>query len=108
MAKVTYLERGPGMLSDYYAWFRDAPHGAKLIYHNGDLAFDRDKNNFRHRSDFDKLSPAIEAIDVAAKRILKDAEDGVLVLTQRRLGPSSFEYRAFRVRKNVQARAGDA
>lgn len=94
---MTTLEAGSGALSDYYEWFRTAPHGALLVYHQGDLQFDRDQdlavNEGRLRA---------KALSALADRVRKDCESGFLVLTQRRLGPSHFAYRATRIRKGSE------
>jgi hypothetical protein len=92
MAAIT-LETGAGALSEYYDWFKQAPDGQTLIYHTGDLQFDRDETNGPV-----KCAPRAQALSALASRVLADAQDGYLVLTQKRLGSSRYEYRATRVR----------
>src|ERR1700688_2065136 len=96
----TVLEVGPGALSEYYDWMKDAAQGDVLIYWSGDLQYDRQvvvpegdilRSTERHR---------ITALNVVADRVLEDAKDGLLHLTQQRIGFSLFEYRATRRRQS--------
>lgn len=96
----TVLEVGPGALSEYYDWMKDAAQGDVLIYWSGDLQYDRQvvvpegdilRSAERHR---------ITALNVVADRVLEDAKDGLLHLTQQRIGFSLFEYRATRRRQS--------
>ncbi|SDK45416.1 hypothetical protein [Bradyrhizobium ottawaense] len=96
----TVLEVGPGALSEYYDWMKDAAQGDVLVYWSGDLQFDRQVVI----PDGDALRTAdrqrITALNVVAERVLEDAEDGLLCLTQKRLGASVYEYRATRRRQS--------
>ena len=99
------LEPGAGSLSAYYEWFADAEHGAVLVYWTGDLQYDRqveiDENDVLRT--IERMER--DALDITAKRIGKDANDGHLILTQKRLGVSVYEYRATRVRAAANDRA---
>jgi len=96
----TVLEVGPGALSEYYDWMKDAAQGDVLVYWSGDLQYDRQvvipedsvlRTADRHR---------INALNVLAERVLEDAYDGLLCLTQKRIGTNIFEYRATRRRQS--------
>jgi hypothetical protein len=96
----TVLEVGPGALSEYYDWMKDAANGDVLVYWQGDLQYDR-----QVVVPFDDVMRAAErlritALNVVADRVLADAKDGLLFLTQRRIGASIFEYRAQRRRQS--------
>lgn len=90
---ITKLELGAGALADYYGWLRGAAHGAVLVYHVGDLSFDR-----LHDETPEERVPDARLLDAVATRIGDDAAAGVLRLSQRRLGTSLYEYRATRLR----------
>ena len=94
----TVLEVGPGALSEYYDWMKDAANGDVLVYWQGDLQFDR---QVAVPAD-DVLRAAertrITALNFVADRILADAKEGLLHLTQLRIGANLFEYRATRRR----------
>jgi len=101
--KRTVLNAGPGGLSDYYAWFEGSSHGAVLVYHVGDLAFDRDTENFTlHEGQREDA----QALDALSKRVMRDADDGYLALTQKRLGHGIYEYRAVRIQADVTGSDG--
>ena len=72
-------------------WLRRAqlgevPAGETLIYHTGDLGNDRHP--------WDGPDDARKTLDRIAAFILADAEKGSVILSQRRLKPNIFEYRA--------------
>jgi hypothetical protein len=94
----TVLEVGPGALTEYYDWLKDAAHGDVLVYWQGDLQFDRQVDVPAE----DVLRAAertrISALNFVADRVLADSEDGLLHLTQLRIGTNIFEYRATRRR----------
>jgi hypothetical protein len=94
----TVLEVGPGALAEYYDWIKDAAHGDVLVYWQGDLQFDR---QVEVPAD-DVLRSAertrIRALNFVADRVLADAREGLLHLTQLRIGTNLFEYRATRRR----------
>lgn len=97
MRQVTILDVGPGALADYYEWFRHARSGSTLVYWRGNLSFDRDIENFVGDSFYTEREPVVLALDAIAKRIFADGKDGVIILTQRKLGFDHYEYRAMRV-----------
>jgi hypothetical protein len=93
MAETTKLDVGAGALAEYYEWFNGAQHGDVLVYHVGDLAFDRDVLNALTT---EQMRDA-KALDAVATRIYSDAVEGFLTLIQSRKSPGVFEYRAVRV-----------
>ncbi|UPT95482.1 hypothetical protein J4G48_0040725 [Bradyrhizobium barranii subsp. apii] len=102
------LEVGPGALADYYDWLKQSAAGDVLVYWQGDLQFDRQvvvpetdvlRNAERLR---------ITTLNVLADRVLEDAADGQLLLTQKRIGTSLFEYRATRRRQIYGSSFADA
>jgi len=92
---VSRLQPGAGALAEYYEWFTGAAHGAALAYHVGDLSYDR----LREDTPEPDIAAARRLTDVAA-RIQSDARDGYLILTQKKLATSVYEYRATRVRRS--------
>jgi hypothetical protein len=94
----TILEVGHGALSEYYDWMKDAAQGDVLVYWSGDLQYDRQvaipEDNVLRAADRQRIA----ALNVLADRVLEDAYDGLLCLTQKRIGFSLFEYRATRRR----------
>lgn len=95
----TVLEVGPGALSEYYDWLKDAAAGDVLVYWQGDLQFDRQVEV----PESDVLRAAertrIKALNFVAGRVLADAKLRLLHLTQARIGTNIFEYRATRRRE---------
>jgi hypothetical protein len=100
MMQRTILEVSPGALSDYYDWLKAAAAGDVLVYWQGDLQYDRQvvipesdvlRGNDRLR---------IATLNVLADRVMVDAKEGHLHLTQRRIGTNIFEYRATRRRQD--------
>jgi hypothetical protein len=94
--RLMELEAGAGALAEYYDWFKDARTGDVLVYWNGDLQFDRDPTNHPDLDDEQKLQIAVT--DSLAKRILSDASDGYLVLSQQKIAESRYRYKATRRR----------
>ena len=96
----TVLEVGPGALSEYYDWMKDAAQGDVLVYWSGDLQYDRQvvipDGDVMRAADRQRIT----ALNVVAERVLEDAENGLLCLTQKRLGSSIYEYRATRRRQS--------
>lgn len=94
----TVLEIGPGALSEYYEWLKGAANGDVLVYWQGDLQFDRQVVV----PESDVLRSAertrVQALNFVADRVLADSKDGLLHLTQQRIGTNLFEYRATRRR----------
>jgi hypothetical protein len=94
----TVLEVGPGALAEYYDWMKDAANGDVLVYWQGDLQYDRQVVVEPH----DVLRAAertrVKALNFVADRVLADSKDGLLYLTQLRVGTNIFEYRATRRR----------
>lgn len=104
MAERSALYPGPGMIADYHDWFDGASHGDVLIYYTGDLQYDRqavyDESKTEEKADWAKTI----TLNAVADSIAYEAKRGNLILTQRRLGESNYEYRASRVRLNDAAR----
>ncbi|WP_315729901.1 hypothetical protein [Bradyrhizobium sp. SZCCHNRI2010] len=96
----TVLEVSPGALSDYYDWLKAAASGDVLVYWSGDLQYDRQvvipENDVLRGHDRLRLA----TLNILADRILEDAKDGHVLLTQKRLGTNIFEYRATRRRQD--------
>lgn len=99
MPERTILDVSPGALSDYYDWLKASAADDVLVYWQGDLQYDRQvvipegdvlRANERLR---------IATLNVLADRVLEDAKDGQLHLTQARIGTNIFEYRATRRRQ---------
>ncbi|MGX9944966.1 hypothetical protein ACTG4Q_21110 [Bradyrhizobium denitrificans] len=94
----TVLEIGPGALSEYYEWLKGAAHGDVLVYWQGDLQFDRQVVV----PEGDVLRSAertrVLSLNFVADRVHADSKDGLLHLTQARIGTNIFEYRATRRR----------
>jgi len=94
----TVLEVGPGALAEYYDWMKDAAHGDVLVYWQGDLQYDRqvvvEPANVLRAAERTR----VKALNFVADRVLAHAKDGLLHLTQLRIGTSIFEYRATRRR----------
>lgn len=73
---------GEAGLADFQAWVRDARPGERVTYHEGWLVVDREGNSL------------VSLIAHAAHCL---AGQGLLRLTQQRLGPERFRYIAERV-----------
>jgi hypothetical protein len=95
----TVLDVAVGALSDYYDWMQGSAHGDVLIYWTGDLQFDRQveipENDVLRTADRQRVT----MLNVVADRVSKDAKQGLLYLTQRRISGGVFEYRATRRRQ---------
>lgn len=95
---TTVLDVAPGVLSDYYDWIKTSKSGDVLIYWVGSLHADRQikipENDILRTPDRQR----IEQLNIIADRVFKDAKDGHIVLTQRRLKDGVYEYRATRHR----------
>lgn len=96
--KRTVLEVGPGALSEYYDWIKDAANGDVLVYWQGDLQYDRQVVVPADDVLRSALRTRVQALNFVADRILKDSKEGLLHLTQLRVGTNLFEYRATRRR----------
>jgi hypothetical protein len=94
----TELEAVPGILSAYDDWMQDAKHGDMVVYWRGDLQYDRQVVVSDDDPDRAEKRKMLFALNVLANRIVDDAKAGRVALTQRRLGYSTFEYRALRIR----------
>jgi hypothetical protein len=102
---VTRLDVAPGVLAEYYDWVKGSQHGDVLVYWTGDLQFDRSV-----AVPFDDVMRSqerlqITSLNIMASRVLDDAKDGLITLTQKRLGQNQFEYRATRVRRSYGTEA---
>jgi hypothetical protein len=95
--RLLELEAGAGALAEYYDWFNDARTGDVVVYWEGDLQFDRDPKNFPALDDEQKDQIAV--IDALAKRMMRDANDGYLVLSQRKIAENRYRYQASRQRR---------
>jgi hypothetical protein len=95
----TVLDVAVGALSDYYDWMQAAAHGDVLIYWTGDLQYDRQvevpENDVMRAADRQRVI----MLNMVADRASKDAKQGLLHLTQRRISGGVFEYRATRRRQ---------
>lgn len=93
MRRMT-LVAGAGALAEYIEWFGGSRLGDAVIYYRGDLSFDRDPANF---PDLDQEGrDALAGIGALADSVLRDAKAGYLVLNQRKVGESNYEYIATR------------
>lgn len=92
--QVTRLFPEQGMLTQYYDWFKRAKHGEVLVYWTGDLQFDRDTGNYPEADAAQDI--LCKSLSGVADAILRDASKKGVILTQKRLGPSNYEYRATR------------
>ncbi len=107
MQKTT-LHLGPGAIADYYTWLQAARHGDMLIYYHGDLQYDRAQEFPTGTSKSEEgQRMRVCLLDALADRVSDDARTGVVTLTQRRIGPNVYEYRAHRVNLR-QARSDQA
>jgi hypothetical protein len=95
----TYLDIAAGAVSDYYDWLKQAPAGGVLVYWIGDLQHDRGIEIPETDVLRGDRRVQIATLNVIADRIREDAEEGHLLLTQRRLATNVFEYRATRRRR---------
>lgn len=86
------IENGPGALASYFTWLDTAPRGRALAYHLGDLAHDRDPDNFPGADVEKRLE--IGALHTLATRVLKDARDGTVKVFQRKHADNVYEYLA--------------
>jgi hypothetical protein len=97
--ETTTLDISPGALSDYYDWLKQAAAGDVLVYWVGSLQRDRQKEI----PATDVLRTVermnIAQLNVIANRIHKDANEGQLLLTQKRISFGEYEYRATRRRQ---------
>lgn len=88
-----------GALAEYYEWLAGANHGDTLVYYTGDLQGDRQKpypveGDVTRHAEFVRLT----VLNALADRIIVDAGVNDIALTQRRIGPCNYEYRATRLR----------
>lgn len=86
MGTITVLRPENGALTEYYKWVDAANHGDTLIYWTGDLQFDR------------QTEANADLIDSIANRVLVGSTVGEVILTQKRVAPYQYEYRATRIR----------
>lgn len=88
------LVAGAGALAEYTEWFGDSRPGDVVAYYRGDLAYDRDPANFPtlDREGSERLA----GIGAVADSVKRDVKAGYLILTQRKLGESNYEYLATR------------
>lgn len=80
-----------GMTADLFAdWLRRAPPGARLVYHRGHLAIDRDPEASA------LPEPARAALADLAGAVWAAAGSGQVALVQQRLGPGTWACLAIR------------
>jgi hypothetical protein len=92
--RVTRLEAGAGALADFVNWFEKAREGDVVVYHTGDLQFDRDASNLADPTDVQvQHASAINGVALAVKRAV---DVGYLIPSQKRISPGVFDYRATR------------
>jgi hypothetical protein len=94
----TVLEIGPGALAEYYDWMKGAADGDVLVYWQGDLQYDRQVVVSADDVLRSTERARISALHFVADRAFKDSKQGLLHLTQLRIGANLFEYRATRRR----------
>lgn len=104
MVERSALYPGPGMISDYHEWYDDARHGDVLVYYTGDLQYDRQGVYDEHKPEEKESWAKTIVLNAVADSIAYEARKGNLILTQRRLAESNYEYRATRVRLSDAAR----
>lgn len=98
--KRTVLEVAPGALVEYYEWLEKAKPGDTLVYWVGDLQYDRVLDHCPSEHQGEK-GPIIAALNAMADRAWQTAKQGHVRLTQKRLGPNEWEYRATRLRSSL-------
>jgi hypothetical protein len=96
MGTRSNLYPGPGMVSDYREWFDASRHGDVLVYHVGDLQYDRQAQYDEDKPEERENWKVVVTLNAVADAISYEARKGNLVLTQRRLGESKYEYIATR------------
>ena len=93
----TSLNISANTLTEYDAWIKGSKHGDVLVYYTGDLASDR--------TTLEKLTDEtrrrLNVINALAVRASDDSRSGQVVLFQKRLGESLWQYIAMRLRKPV-------
>jgi hypothetical protein len=77
-------------------WLIDAEPGARLIYYRGHLAHDRMASTEVH-DPLDRVR-----LNRLASRVMRASDDGLVVLVQKRLGPSDALYIAIRARAGLK------
>lgn len=92
----TVLELDAGAIAAYYEWLKSARHGDVLVYWVGDLQYDRQAYPPKDDPGYEEAQRRLALLGVVADRVFDDAKSGELILTQLRLGPSRWEYRAGR------------
>ncbi|GAA0005234.1 hypothetical protein [Bradyrhizobium elkanii] len=97
--ETTVLDISPGALSDYYDWLKQAAAGDVLVYWTGHLQIDRQVEI----PESDVLRTVermnIAQLNIIADRIHKDAGEGQILLSQKRVHYGCYEYRATRRRQ---------
>lgn len=81
--------------TEFKKWLANSAVGDMLIYHEGDLAVDRDCSDFSAMTRDEKRRAT--SIDETGRVVLDAAARGHLMLFQKRLGRGFFRYIALRV-----------
>jgi len=97
--RLTVLEGGAGSLVEFYEWVKDALNGDVLVYHTGDLAFDRQVTVEPDAPDAASRELKISALNAVAEAVRRSAKAREVSLTQQRLKPGVYQYRATRIRQ---------
>lgn len=85
--------------ADFDHWLSDRRRATMIVYHRGFLALDRSRD--RDLAQLARLALEASGAEVVrtetrSGRVLAPAGPERVILTQRRLGPSCYEYRATR------------
>jgi hypothetical protein len=88
------LVAGAGALAEYTEWFGGSRAGDVVVYYRGDLQFDRDPDNFPGLDAAQMLQ--MSGLSALADAVRRDAGAGYLILNQRKIGESNYEYLATR------------
>jgi len=82
-------------LAEYNKWLKTAVPYARLTYHTGDLMYDA----YTQPTEIDKNL----RLDFIAKEIYKSYTNGLVILFQRRVGVSCWDYLSVRVPTTIKA-----
>lgn len=76
-------------LTGFRMWYAEAERGDFFVYHTGDLAVDR--------WDWENGGVPLEPLDGLARLVMHYSDQGLVALTQSRLGNGKSEYRATKI-----------
>ena len=88
--EVSEICSGAGSLAEFYEWMDESTKGDRLVYHVGDLMFDRNSDHFPNASPDQKRD--IEALNSLAIRVLAHVREGKVRAFQRRVKENVSEY----------------